>query len=221
VQDSVRIARAVRIETLGATLLLLLAAFLSAAQPARGPAFDPPAAEPAMAAATTRADDLVITLALKPNRPGQNFVTLGVFDTRRPAPAPIDAVTVQFQLPDQPPLAGRLATALGKGRYEIADDTIGSAGDIAIIVTVRRGGLPDAIATLPWTVLPAAQAPRAVLVSNQPLAPWADRAALAIALLLGGLLYVRWLRRVVLRVSFIKSIKLGVAARRMRPLRKD
>ena len=41
----------------------------------------------------------MVTLALKPNRPGQNFVTLGVFDTRRPAPAPIDEVAVQLQGP--------------------------------------------------------------------------------------------------------------------------
>jgi copper transport protein len=213
-------ARIVQLELIGAALVLVFAATLSSAQPARGPAFDPPAAE-TLAAATTHADDLVVTLALKPNRPGQNFVILGVFDTRRPAPAPIDEVAVQFRLPGQAPRLSIPATSLGKGRYEATDDSIASAGDMAIMVRVRRAGLPDTVATIPWTVLPAAQQPRAVLISNQPLAPWADRAALAIALLVGGLLAARRVWRLSPRVPFINTIKSGAAGRRLRPLRKD
>lgn len=217
VRASTRLARRLRLEAIGAALVLLLAAALTAAQPARGPAFDPPLAE-TQAAALAHANDLVVTLALKPNRPGQNFVTLSVLDTRRPAPAPIDEVAVRFGMPGQTPPESRPAAGLGKGRYELADASIASAGELGISVTVRRAGLPDAVATFPWTVLPAAQQPRAVLISDQPLAPWADRAALAIVLLLAGLLIGSGAR---LRVAFIKSIKSGVAARRLRPLRKD
>ncbi len=214
------LGRMVLLETIGASVVLLLAAFLSAAQPARGPAFDPPATE-TPATATAHADDLIVTLALKPNRPGQNFVTLGVFDTRRPAPAPIGEVAVQLMSPGTQNIARLVASPLGKGRYEVIDDSIAGADDMSIVVTVRRAGLPDAIATLPWTVLPVAQQPRVVLVSNSPLAPWADRAALAIALLLGMLVVAGWLWRLVPHVPFIKTIKSGVAARRLRPLRKD
>ena len=71
---------------MGALALLLLAATLGAIQPARGFEFDPPAAT-AVPTMTTNADDLIVTFALKPNQPGRNFVSLGVFDTRRPAPA--------------------------------------------------------------------------------------------------------------------------------------
>jgi len=210
----------VRLEAIGAAVVLLLAASLTAAQPARGPAFDPPVAD-TQAVAMTRAQDLVVTLALKPNRPGQNFVTLSVLDTRRPAPAPIDAVEVQL-LPLGAASAARLvASPLGKGRYEATDDSITGAGDMAITVTVHRSGLPDTVATIPWTVLPAAQQPRAVLVSNSPLAPWVDRAALVIALLLGGLLAAGLLWRLIPRVTFIKSTISGVVGRRLRPLRKD
>jgi len=33
-------------------------------------------------------------MSIRPNLPGRNFVTLDVYDTRRPAPEPIQAVTV-------------------------------------------------------------------------------------------------------------------------------
>jgi copper transport protein len=189
------VARTIALEAIGAAAVLLMAACLTAVQPARGPAFDPPVAE-TQAVAMAQANDLAVTVALKPNRPGENFVTLGVFDTRRPAPAPIDEVAVQFRLLGEPAPVSRPAAALRAGRYELAGASIAGAGDIAIVVTVRRAGLPDAIATFPWTVQPAAQQPRAVLVSNQPLALWADRAALAIVLLLAGLVVGggAWLR---------------------------
>jgi copper transport protein len=196
-----RLARWVRLETIGAAAVLLLAALLTAAQPARGPAFDPPAPE-TPGVALTQADDLVMTLALKPNRPGQNFVSLNVIDTRRPAPAPIAEVAVQFQSPGAQEISRLVARPIGTGRYEVTDDSIVGSGDMPIHVTVRRAGLPDVNATLPWTVLPAGDRPRPVLVSNQPLAP-----ALSLAALLIGLLVIAALAATRLRGSIVGSAR--------------
>jgi copper transport protein len=221
VRGNARLARTVLLEAIGASIVLLLAAFLSAAQPARGPEFDPPVAA-SQASATTNAGDLVITLALKPNRPGQNFVTLGVFDTRRPAPAPIGEVAVQFQAPGAQDTSRLVASLLGKGRYELTDDSISGAGDMNIAVTIHRPGLPDATAVLPWTVLPPVRQPRAVLISNQPLAPWAGGAALGLALLLiFTLIGLRLRRHMISLATSFKSTISSVVGRRLRPLRKD
>jgi copper transport protein len=142
---------------------------------------------------SSRAADLLVTLALKPNRPGQNFITLGVFDTRRPAPAPIGQVRVQLQAQgSQTASPALVAAALGSGRYEISDGSIAHAGAWNVIVVVQRPGLPDATTTLPWTVLAPA---RPVLISDAPLAPWLVAAALIVALLCAALLGMWRLRR--------------------------
>ena len=172
--------RVVWAEALVGLALVLGAAVLAAGQPARGPEFDPPAAElPALA--TTHADDLIVTVALKPNRPGQNFITLGVFDTRRPAPAPIDQVGVRLLSQPGDAAPELRASPQGAGRYEIVDAALAHSGTWQLAVTVRRAGLPDAVATLPWAVLPPARANRPVVLSAAPLAPWAWGAALLAA----------------------------------------
>lgn len=175
--------RAVRAEALVGGAVVLCAAVLAASQPARGLEFDPPAAEvPALA--TTHADDLVVTVALKPNRPGQNFIALGVFDTRRPAPGPIDEVRARLVSQGGAATPELNARPQGAGRYEIVDAALAQPGAWQLTVTVRRAGLPDATTTLPWTVLPPAQATRPVLISAAPLAPWAWAAALLAAALM-------------------------------------
>ncbi|HEY7599737.1 MAG TPA: hypothetical protein VH741_07415, partial [Candidatus Limnocylindrales bacterium] len=178
--------RTIPLEALGALTLLLLAAALGATQPARGPEFDPPAtaATPTM---TTSTDDLVITLAVKPNQPGRNFVGLGVFDTRRPAPARIDNVMVQLQAPGEANAdAPLLAEPLGNGRFQVAGGDLEVAGDWRITVMVRRSGMADSTATFVWTVSPLAPAPQPELVSNRPLAPILTPAAIVCAFVLGS-----------------------------------
>lgn len=187
-----RLVGILRLELAGGVLVLGLVAVLSAAQPARGPAFEPaPGAQ--TLSSSSRAGDLLVTLALKPNRPGQNFLTLGVFDTRRPAPAPIAQVRVQLEAQGSqavpPPV---VATALGGGRYEISDGSISHPGAWNVIVVVQRAGLPDATTTFPWTVLAPA---RPVVISASPLMPWMAAAALVVMLLLTALFSTWRLRR--------------------------
>ena len=179
-----RLGSMVLIEASGGLVVLLLAAMLSATQPARGPEFDPPIGEATPSSLTTSVSDLVVTLSVKPNQPGQNFISLGVFNTRRPAPAPIERVVVRLLPPGgRPESALLLAAPVGTGRYQIASGAIDAAGTWQIGVTVTRAGLPDATAVVSWTVQPP---PRPALISNRPLAPATTPAAVAIALLTCG-----------------------------------
>jgi copper transport protein len=189
-----QLRRTVRVEAAGIGIVLLLTAVLGATPPARGPEFDPPAVDETPSTFTTTTKDLLITLSIKPNRPGQNFITLGVFNTRRPAPAPIERVLLELQPPGQPAVSLD-AEPQGQDKYQIAGDAINIAGQWQISIIVRRTGLPDTVVATPWTVMPAVQSVmrRPVLVSNRPLAPLLTPIAVGLALLIGA--FALWLRR--------------------------
>jgi copper transport protein len=187
-----RLRQTLMLEVVLASGVMFLTAVLGAAQPARGPQWDPstgPNVVPGEISAS--AGDLLVTLSVKPDRPGQNFVAVGVYDTRRPAPAPIDKVLVRFGRPDG---GGALLTAvadsLGSGHYQVTGSMIDAAGNWQLEVVVQRPGLSDAHLATGWTVLPPASAltPRPVLVSNTPLAPVMSLTALG----LGTILTLGW-----------------------------
>ncbi|MEK7329055.1 MAG: hypothetical protein AAB217_27730, partial [Chloroflexota bacterium] len=168
---------------------------------ARGPEFEPPSKEElsARASFTSKADDLLVTFSIKPNRPGQNFITLGVFNTRRPAPAPIDLVEVRLTPPggQEVVLAAEL---LEEGKYQIVGDTINAGGDWQVNIRVVRPGLADSTLSTLWTVLPLQRntVRRPVLISNQPLALTLTPLAIVFAIIAGIALagvYVFGLRR--------------------------
>jgi copper transport protein len=196
--DRQQLGRTIGLEAIGAASLLLVAGFLTASQPARGPEFDPPAAVTVPAALNTPVNDLMLTLSVKPDRPGQNFISLAVFNTRRPAPAPIERVTVRLTPPDGQRQPIELEAARqSDGIYQVGGSTIDMVGDWRMVVNVKRNGLPDVTLTTPWTVLPAltAASARTVLISNQPLAPVLTLAAGVLALVFAGLLGGFWLMR--------------------------
>jgi len=182
----ISLARRVLLEGIGAALILLLASLLGATQPARGPAFDPPAPQPTPETITTSAADLIVMLSVKPNQPGQNFMAINVFNTRRPAPAPIQRVAVELQSPGQPGARRLLAVApLDGAHYQIAGETIDTAGNWAFTVLIDRPGLAEARVRIPWAVQPATAAQAGpAWISNQPLGP---ALTLAAGLLLLGL----------------------------------
>ncbi len=195
------LGRALVIETIGAGGLLLLAAFLTATQPARGPEFDPPpavsdtAAVPSM---TTNVADLIVNLSVKPNQPGQNFLSVNVFNTRKPYPAPFEGVSVRLRSPENGQVISLTpdilkvekdksynANRYQEGHYQLAGSFINAPGDWDITITVNRTGMEETIANFGWKVLPVQKyvARRPVIISNQPLAPWLNVAALVVALL--------------------------------------
>jgi hypothetical protein len=108
---------------------------------------------------TVQADDLVVVLGVRPNLPGSNFLSLGVFNSRRPAPAPIGPVDVRLSGPAGP-LPAIVAERVSDGRYQIHSDAITSPGQWRADVTVHRAQLPDVVASVAWAVpAPAATIP--------------------------------------------------------------
>lgn len=176
-----------RLEAATALLVVLFAAVLGASAPARGAGLEPAVDGSDRPEVAARADDLLVSFALRPNRPGENFVSIGVFDTRRPQPAPIEAVTVRLVSPagDRGPSVTALRRS--EGRYEAALTAIASAGDWQVAIEVQRPGMTVARLDSAWTVRPPAAA--------APPSPWASirlgsittpLAAVVLALTLAG-----------------------------------
>jgi len=173
----------VRAEALGGLAILGLAAFIASTPPARGPAWDPIRPDAVTSAVAGVAADLLVTVDVRPNRPGRNFVSIGVIDTRRPALAPVERVTVRLTDPDGSAVEPSVA-ALGAGRFE-ATPRLAGTGDWRVQVTIVRPGLADAVFETPWTLV-AAGAPRSgrqVVISDATLEPILTSLAAAIGVL--------------------------------------
>ncbi|WP_410597453.1 hypothetical protein [Amycolatopsis sp. lyj-23] len=162
--------------------VLVATAGLVSTHQASGPQWRPP--EPVATQNSLTADDLVGTVDVRPNLPGRNFVTVSLFDTRRPAPAPIQAVEVLLRGPGGA-VASRTASPAGPSSYLLATDDLATGGPWTITVTAVRPGLVPATATLDWTVPPAAVFARQPVYSWSPLTAYTGWLAIA-ALLLGG-----------------------------------
>lgn len=165
-----------------AGLLLAVAALtglLASTATATDPAFARPDA-PSVGEASRQAADLQLTAGLSPNRRGPALAVVDVFDTRRPAPAPVVGVDVRLGR-GTPAAAQRLAD----GHWS-APVSIDAAGPTTITVTVLRAGISPTTVHFAWTV-PGRHATRAVVVSQAPvraLLQWVA-AALAVALAAG------------------------------------
>ncbi len=171
-----------------------LAAALASAGPANGPQFTRPGSRPPIVPQVTgQVGDLVDTLAIRPNRPGRNVVTIAVNDTRRPALGPITGVSLVLHGPDgnqrvHPPSRGP-ATATGPSR----STTSRRGGTWTVSVIVARDGLPPLTDVHPWTVGDASAAAGPV-VSDAPLQPVTIALAAGLILLL-AMVGVGWQRR--------------------------
>jgi copper transport protein len=175
----------VTFEAATAVAVVLAAAFMSASPPARGPRFDQIPATVAQAPVAVRADDLLVTVAIRPDRPGPNFLDIGVLDSRRPAPAAISRVTVQLEPASGVGGATLEARATTPGHYEIDDLAISQSGAWSLAFRVDRPRMRTASVDVPWTVDPPLAAPHSIVVSDAPLAPLATPLALALAVVLG------------------------------------
>jgi copper transport protein len=168
-------------------MLVFLTTGLVTASPApRGPEFTvAPGAVPSALSGT--ADDVVITLQVKPNRPGRNVFTVFAASTRRPAPAEIIRVNLRFTYLDQD--LGRVsATAekIDRDRYLLGGNYLSLAGPWQIDVVVRRRGLEDSVAQFDWIVAPPGET-RPVVISKRPIeAPLTIAAAGTILAILAG-----------------------------------
>jgi copper transport protein len=165
-------------------LLVALGSAVSASRPAVGTEWQPTSS--VVPLRSGQVEDLVETVTVSPNRPGRNFVTVDVYDTRRPSPGPVQRVQVLATSPDgrQVPL---VAQPQGDGRWLAVTDGLDTAGDWHLRVVAVRADLPDAAATYPWAVQdPGARLSR-TLVSSRGLAPVVDGLVVALlAVLLAG-----------------------------------
>jgi methionine-rich copper-binding protein CopC len=120
-------------------------------------------------------DDMLISLAVQPNRPGDNFFNVRVVDRRRPERAAIDAVTLVLTPPGAAaPVAAISAEPAGEGRYRASSALMAVPGDWGVDVVVRREGMADTTMALDWE-----------LASARAAVPWGS-----LGLALGGFVCV-------------------------------
>jgi putative copper export protein len=175
-----------RAEVAAAVVVVGFASWLAATPTANGPSFDDAPARPATAWSGA-ADDLAVQLQLSPNRPGANLVSVDVHDTRRPSPGQVTSVLLTgVGSPDDGDAVGRPS---GAGRWDLGSVTLGS-GDVPLVVTITRPGLPEAQAALTWAVPPPPPPVHRPIVSTARLRPGLDVAAL-VGVLTGAFLLRR------------------------------
>ena len=146
--------RGLRLEAVLAAGVILPAALLTATAPAQGVrAVASSARSPAPdAIKSTSAGDLLVSLSVKPNKPGVNFVTVGVFDTRRPAPAPIRKVELSIPRGSQSSVGWSPATRVGDHYWQLAGTELDRSREWPLAVRIARPGLPEQVARVSWTV---------------------------------------------------------------------
>ncbi len=166
-----------------AVVILALAAVLTSGQPAREPQFVAPQKLATVPVVDSNVADLQESLAIRPNQPGRNVVLVDVFDTRRPALAPVRQVLVSFIGLDGRITAPSAAVQLADGHWSVAAN-LDAPGRTRVRVDVQRAGLPDASHVYRWTVGGAPTTARTPTVSNRPLAGILEMLAVVLAVLL-------------------------------------
>jgi copper transport protein len=174
--------------------VLLLAVVLTVTPPARGPQFTK---SPTAAARTSyKVDDLLITVALRPNQPGRSLLVVDVVSSRRPLPAPVTAVSADLGSSTGITLRRAAAIAQGNTQWQAAVD-LEATGELPLRIVAVRSHPGPATLTATW-VVPSGLPAHPVIVSNNPLAPWTSAAAAltaASALAIGATLAGRRRRR--------------------------
>jgi copper transport protein len=177
-----RVLRSLPVEAGALAAALLAAAVMAAGAPARGVRFaEVPAVAPPSSIAVQQVGDLLISLEIKPNAPGANFVTARVLNTRRPPPADIQSVTINVggtRIAATPLAIANQSDCNTDGETPYrchweAPVTIARPGAVPIGVTVTRPTLPDTSLQTNWTVGGGAvlEAP-ATVVSRARLGPF-------------------------------------------------
>jgi hypothetical protein len=160
------------------------------------PVITPPAA--AAGAQTTRTvfgsvEDLVVSLAVTPDRPGVNGFTVVAASSQRPAPAPIDGVTLRMA----PATDGAAPTVLklqpAADNTYFGSTTVTQTGAWRATVAISRAGERLTVPTR-WAVAPTLVTPPPV-DRDRHLAPITNALAAAILLMAAMAICLVLLRR--------------------------
>lgn len=180
----------------GLALCVLLATGLVTASAAPRGAEYTVAAEDVPTALSQSVDDLMITLGIKPNRPGRNVFTIFAGSKLRPPAANIMRVIVRMRHLEQD--TGLLevdADLIEPDRYLVTSNYLSLPGPWEINVIVRRQGVEDSVARFYWLTPPPGQV-KPVVLSKYPWQPALTQIAvlllLAMLIVGGGL---EWRRR--------------------------
>ena len=177
--------RTVAMEGAAAALVLALAAVLTSSQPALEPKFVAPTGPSVVPVRDAAAGDLQESVAIRTNVPGRNVVLATVFDTRRPAPAPIRSVLITLVDPAGQPGVPTPADNAGEGRWSITSDIPWTAA-FSVRITVQRPGMPDVVASYPWVLAPAPGSITPTVVSKAPLGGILRDASLILLVMAAG-----------------------------------
>jgi copper transport protein len=162
---------AVRIEMALLLGVLVMTAGLVSTHQASGPLWRPVNPSDAQTSSSATVDDLVQTVSVRPNLPGRNFVAVNVFDTRRPAPAPVESVMVTLRGPTGSTVT-RPASRAGLNSYLLATDDFVAGGQWEITTTAVRPQLAPASGVITWAMPPGAVVTRRPVVSQSQLTPY-------------------------------------------------
>ena len=168
----------VAVEAALALFVVLGGAALATATPAVGQRFDP-AVEVLPTNASDKTDDLLVRLTIGPSRPGRNLLRVEFIDSRKPAPAPPESVTV-----DITNASGEVVTRSGgppvDGIIDLQPADISAPGPMRVTVRVDRSSRPVAPVSFDWTIGPTAIPRVATVVSDRPLTPFMQAGALCV-----------------------------------------
>jgi copper transport protein len=174
---------ALAVEVALAVTVVLGGAALATAAPAVGERFAP-ADEVLPTNASAKVDDLLVRLTIGPSRPGRNLVRVELIDSRKPAPAAAESVTVTMtnasgevvSRSDGPPVDGIID-------FDPADVT--SPGPLRAVVQVDRSSRPVLPVTFDWIIGPTGTPRAKTLVSDRSIEPLTTAAAAGVVVLAG------------------------------------
>lgn len=168
-----------------ALLVLLATSVIVTSPPSRGPEYLI-APEDIHQEQSRVADDILVTLSVKPNLPGANTLNVIVASTHRPAPAEITRVILRFTFQDRD--LGRIsvvANRLESDRFVAGGNQLSMSGRWAVDAVVRRRGVDDVVVRFDWMVPPPGELQPTIL-SKQPLRPILEFGALVVLAMLAG-----------------------------------
>ncbi|MEP7204489.1 MAG: copper resistance protein CopC [Ilumatobacteraceae bacterium] len=135
-----------------AGIAVVVAALLASAAPARGAQFlQLPEVESQIV--TSDLSDLTVSASIEPARPGPNLVQVRVLDTRRPAPGPVENVTVRVIGGDGSVIAERQGVP-ADSVIEWSDVSVPRPGIYRVEVDVSRPARPVPAFVASWSVDP-------------------------------------------------------------------